>query len=58
MTGKSQSNLRFNFSDNRLTVNRDKESLYEITVWPKPHAKARNPAGCWYRIFPQFRLVD
>jgi len=58
MTGKSQSNLRFNFSDNRLTVNRNKESLYEITVWPKPHAKARNPAGCWYRIFPQFRLVD
>lgn len=58
MPKKCQSNLSFNFTDNRLSIHRNGTSIYEITVWPKPKAEARDTIGNWTRSYPVFRIIS
>jgi hypothetical protein len=58
MPKKSHPDLSFRFTDNRLAICRNGTSVYEITVWPKPHAEARDNFGRWNRFYPEIRLID
>jgi len=53
-----QSNLSFRFTAPRLSIYRYESPIYEITVWPKPYAEARDYTGCWNRFYPEFRLIN
>lgn len=58
MPKKRQSNLSFHFTVPRLSIHRNGTSVYEITVWPRPRAEARDNLGHWNRFYPEFRLID
>ncbi len=58
MPKKRQLNLAFLFTGPRLSIYRNGTSIYEITVWPRPRAEARDNFGCWNRFYPEFRLID
>ncbi len=58
MPKKRQSNLSFCFTTPRLSIYRYERPIYEITVWPKPYAEARDNSGYWQRFYPEFRLID
>ena len=58
MPKKSQSNISFHFNNPRLFIYRNGRPIYEITVWPRPRAEARDYTGCWNRFYPEFRLIN
>jgi hypothetical protein len=58
MPKKRHSGLTFGFKNNRLHIRRDGTPAYEIRVWPKPHAEARDNSGAWIRFYPEVHLID